>query len=370
MEGGNLLAGGIETLNEIKENLLELQGYKEKNASLIAEEKKLEKSIENLEKQLAEEIQTTTRKRRQEIEDTFDKQISKTRARMRKIKDKRDKKKSKKVFLRIEEETAELRAENNRLRLEAKTLFKQNRVPSLCNTKLYYALYSPKCFTDFLVILLTLLIVLVLIPCGIYYFALPQKMIYLIITYIATVLVFGMLYVIGNRIKEKHLDQIAQVKGIRSSIRVNKKKIAVIKNNIRKDRDESSYGLENYDAELQELEREEADISNQKKEALATFDHTTVKVIAAEIEGIYAERLNAIRQEYDNTAAEVKRTEEKIKALTLKVASEYEPYIGKDLMTLDRLESLSNILLAGTAQTISEAITFYRQSLMEAGLKK
>jgi hypothetical protein len=37
--------------------------------------------------------------------------------------------------------------------------------------------------------------------------------------------------------------------------------------------------------------------------------------------------------------------------------------IGKDLMTLERLESLTNIILAGNAANISEAVSFYRQNM-------
>jgi len=59
----------------------------------------------------------------------------------------------------------------------------------------------------------------------------------------------------------------------------------------------------------------------------------------------------------------VVKAEDKIKLLTIKVASEYEPLIGKDLMTLDRLDALINIIQAGSADTISEAITFYKQGL-------
>jgi hypothetical protein len=368
MEGGNLLSGGVDTLNEIKENLLELRGYQAKDASLIEEEEKLEKSIDSMEKSIAEEVQATTKKRRDEIEDTFDKQIDKTRARMKRIKEKRDKKKSTKVSERISAETASLHTENSRLRLEAKTLFKQKRIPSFCNTKFYYALYSPSCFTDFLIIVGVIMLTLLLIPCGVYFFLLPQEKVpYLIVTYVVTVLLFGGLYIItGNRTKEKFTEDILWVKGIRKNVRVNKKKIGIIKSNIKKDRDESSYDLQTFDEELTKLEQEVAAISVQKKEALGVFDHSTKQVIASEIQGINEEKLSGLKEEYERVSAESKKAEEMIKALTIKMASEYEPFIGKDLMTLERLESLTNILQAGTAMNISEAIAFYRQSMEAA----
>jgi hypothetical protein len=365
MDGSNLLSGGVDTLNEIKENLLELHGYQANNNSFVQEEEKLEKSIKGLERSISEEIESTIKKRRGEIEDTFDKQMDKTRNRMKKMKEKRDKRKNAKVSERIAEETSSLRSENNRLKLEAKSVFESKRIPGFCNTKLYYSLYAPSCFTDFLISLTVIVIILLLIPCGIYFWVLPEKKIlYLIITYVATVLLFWGIYVmIGNRTKEKYLNEILKVKDIRSNIRGNKKKIAVIKNNIRKDRDESSYGLQSFDEELAKLDQEAADIAVQKKDALEAFDNTTAQIIESEIRSSYEDKLSVMKTEYYKTCGQSKKTEDMIKALSIKIASEYELFIGKDLMSLERLDSLINIIQAGSAATISEAITFYRQNM-------
>jgi hypothetical protein len=371
MENSSLLSGGAEKLNEIKENLLELHGYQSNYDTLISEEESLEKNIESFEKDIAEEILSTTRSRRQEIENTFDKQTDKTRARIKKTKEKRDDRKNTKISERIELETASLREENSQLRLTSKDIFRQNHVPSFCNTKLYYALYSPRGFSEFLIILCSLLVILLAIPCGIYFFLLPKEEIWSLITiYIITVLIFGGLYVfIGNHTKDKHLSEIKQVKGLRIKIRINNKKMAVIKRNIRKDRDESSYGLENFDQELVALEKDITEFTNQKKEALSVFDNSTSQVIAGEIKGRYEEKLTALKAEYERVRSEAANAEDKIQQLTIKIGSEYEPFIGKDLMTLDRLDALINIIQAGSAGNISEALAFYKQSMNQAPQK-
>ncbi|NLK27814.1 MAG: hypothetical protein GX306_05670 [Clostridiales bacterium] len=371
MEGNNLLTGGVETLNVMKDHLLDLQGTQAQYNTLLQGEKQLAKKVEDLEKDLSEEIQRTTKKRRQEIEETFDDQISKTKAKIKKTKDKRDKYKNSKVSERISEETAFLREENKKLKQEAKAIFRSKHIPSICNSKIFYALYLPKAFTDFLILLVTLVIILLAIPCGIYFLVLPEEKIpYLIIIFIITAAIFFTLYVlIGNHTKDKHLEEFRQVNGIRKNIRANKKKIAVIKRNIKKDRDESSYGLENFDEELHKLEKEAADILEQKKEALEVFDSTTSHVISNDIRGHYEEKLNSLKAEYNKVSSDRLEAEEKIKALTLKLANEYEPFIGKDLMTLDHLDSLINTIHAGLASTISEAVVYYRKSLEESGLK-
>lgn len=339
MDEGNLLVGGVDKLKEIKEDLIEIMRYQEKYENLVIEEEKIEKNILNLEKASAEEIQATIKKRRAEIEEAYDKQLDKIKSNIKKVKDKRDKRKNRKVSERIKEETASLREENHRLRLETKTLFKQKHVPSYCNTGLYYALYYPRYFKDIIIILFVLLLTLLAIPCGIYFFVLPEERIfYLVLIYIITVVIFGGLYLlIGNHTKDKHGEVIKQVRNLRHDIFNNKKKIKAIKRSIKKDRDESSYGLESFDEELSKLDEEAADIAEQKKDALLTFENTTLMVISSEIQRQYDEKISSLKTEYDKIKAEITEAEDKIKVLTLKMASEYEPYIGKDLITLDRL---------------------------------
>ena len=121
--------------------------------------------------------------------------------------------------------------------------------------------------------------------------------------------------------------------------------------------------MENFDEELSKLEKETADFSEQKKEALSVFDNSASQVIAAEIKGHYEEKLAGFRTEYEKVHEEAAKTEDKSKLLAIKIARDYEPYIGKDLMTLDRLDALINIIRAGSADTISEALAFYKQGL-------
>lgn len=363
MEADNILSGGIEKLNEIKEYLLELNGNMENDRQLKEETEKLQKAVKGLEKEIADEIAKTIKKRRGEIEDSFDKQIGRIRDNAKKIKEQRSKAKSLKVSERINAETAELRAEKSRLRLEAKTAARQDKLPFFCNSKLYMALYYPSCFTDILFILAALAVVLLLIPCGVYFLLLPAKIIYIILSYVVTVVVFGSLYLaIGNYTRERYDDKLKQIKEIRGRIRETNKKISAIKRSIKKDRDESGYGLHGYDEELARLDKDEDDILAQKKEALTVFENSTSRIISNEIQELYRDKLAALRNELEQVNGRLNQTEERIKALTLKIASEYEPFLGKDLMTLDRLEALSNIILAGNAVTISEAIAFYRQN--------
>lgn len=369
MGEGNLLNSGVQALQEMQEKLSELYEYQAKQERLAEEEKRLADNIQEVEKALANEVQTTVKKRRKEIEDTFETQIGKVKAKIKKAKDRRDKNKELQVSDRIDSETVSLREENYNFNKEIKSIYKQNHIPSIFNTKLFYALYFPRIFTDFILLLAILLIMLLVIPCSIYYFLLPEeKILYLILIYLVVAAVsFGLYMLIGNKVKDKHLERFQQIKQIRENIRLNQRKIAVIKRNIKRDRDESVYDLEDFDKEIEKLEMEAKEINTQKEEALATFDKTTSHVIVDDIENQYKEKTESLKSEHKKISSDYSDTEEKIKALTLQIANEYEPYIGKDLMTLDHLMTLINIIQAGNANTISEAIAYYKKSMDELG---
>lgn len=359
----NILSGGIQELQTVKATLLELNGYKENNHILSAEEKKLEKNIQNKEKAINDEILSTIKKRKEEIEITFNDQVDKTRSRIKKVRNKKEKSKNVKISERITVETAELREDYSKLKLEAKTVFKQNQVPSFCNTRLYYALYLPKGFGDIVIIGIMLLLVLIFIPCAVYFLFLQEKgMIYLALDYVVTVVLFGGLYMlVDNNTKDKHAKTLLKVREIRSYLAKNKKEQNNIRKQILRDKDESSYGLEKYNEELQELENEINTILEQRKDALEIFENTTRFVIGEEIKARYQEELTALKEEYDRVSIELKKTEGYITTISMEIARNYEAYMGKEFIQIDKLEQLEEQMKLNNLLTISDAIALLKQ---------
>ena len=80
-----ILHAGIDELNTIKEHVLELTGYQERNAELLKEETRLEKLITTKEKDLADEMETTLKKRKAELVSTYESQLATLNARNKKI---------------------------------------------------------------------------------------------------------------------------------------------------------------------------------------------------------------------------------------------------------------------------------------------
>lgn len=357
----NVLSAGINELYSMKQTLTELEGLKAKNTELTAREEQLEKEINVKEKQLADKIAAVTKTRRTELEAAYNEQVEKTKSRMRKVRSKKEKMKSSKISERIEAETSELAEEQKQYREEIKEIYKSNKIPKFLNNTYVHALYLPQGIRDILIILLTLAITLFAIPCGIYYFLLPVKTVYLVVTYIITVLLFGGLYMlIYRKTKERYPDAFLQIRNLRRNIAEKRRQIRAMERGIRKDKDESSYGLDKFNQELAELDEDICRISEEKKKALKKFENETKKVIADELTAESAKELNLLRNEHEKAYEEQRRTEEKIKTLTVTITDRYNTYIGKENMDIAMLDQLTRIMEAGEAATIGEALSIYR----------
>ncbi len=354
-----ILHAGIEELNTIKEHVMELSGYQERNAELIKEEARLDKLITAKEKDLNDEIENTIKKRKNELAATYDNQLANLNARNKKIKAKKEKDKGAKVSERIAEETAELRDRNKELALEIKTRLKADKTPKLCNTTLFYAFFMPRNLAEILLFILGMLVVFLAVPFGIYYLFFAEKFgeLALVVIYFVMILVIGGAYlVISNKVKEKHLDTIRAVRGLRNQYRRNIKNIKDIQKGIRNDSDESTYGLEQYDDELAEISAEIQRVTEEEKEELNTFETVTAPKIKAEIKGRYESELTNLRSTYKETCAEQKSTEEKVKEYSLMMSKQYEAYLGKEMLTVSRLDKLISRINKGEAANIGEAL--------------
>jgi hypothetical protein len=358
-----ILSGGIDALFTMKENLLELEGYKTKSSELALKEDQIEKQIDYKEKAIAEEIMAATKKRRNEVEASFDEQIDKVKSRIKKVKAKKDKEKNVQVSERIKVETADFTKEKVRLKEEMKAVYHKNHISLFFNNSLYHALFMPRNIKDICSILLAILVVLFVIPyLVVYRLLLPNDGLYLVIVYIITVVIFGGLYLLINeKTKGQHPDAAIDIRAIRAKQAKNQKKIEAIAKDIHKDKDESAYGLENFTGEIDELENELKSVAEEKKEGMVEFETKTKVVIESEIRADKRDELESLKIAHEQVYGEQKKTEEKVKLLSLEITNNYESFVGKDLMNVSKIESLIEIVQAGQANTVAEAIAIYKK---------
>ena len=346
-------------LSEACRAVQELSASKNSLDKIRLDEKRLEKDLEAEKKAVADAISLTVKKRMEEINGSYDKEIAKGQDRLKRVRSKREKAKSQGIKERIAEETKELHDDNRELKLQ--TTFQKDRVPRFCKSTWYYSLYFTRGFSEFLILLVTILICFLAVPYGIY-MLLPEKSTYYLIgIYFAVVVVFGGIYIlINNKTKVRHQEALKQGRKIRDLMRTNHKKIRVITNSIRRDRDEAVYDLEKYDDEIAQIEQDLSDITSKKKEALNTFEKVTKTIISDEIAGASREKIERLEEELLRASEEAKEAEVKVKEQTLFITDNYESYLGTEFMVPEKLDELADFIRMGKATTISEAEALYR----------
>lgn len=348
-------------LAEARDALDELSVMSDREKQLRADEDRLERTLEAEKKAVADNIRITVKKRSEEISASYDKEIVKGQDRLKRVRSKREKAKSQGVKDRIEEETATLREYNRELKLKLKSQFQQKHVPGYCRSSLYYCLYYPRWFKEFLVLLIMILIFFLGLPCGIYYLIPDRQPFYLAGIYLVDILVFGGAYIaIGNKGKLHHIETLKEGRKIKDQIHSNDKRIKVIISTIRKDRNESLYNLEKFDDEIAQIEQELARVTEQKKEALNTFETVTKVIISDEITHNNQEKLDTLQAEYEEAAGQLRATEAKVKERRLYITDHYGMYLGNDLLEPLKIADLTALVQEDKAKNLSEAIEIYK----------
>lgn len=365
LETGNILNAGAEVLREIKARVLELDELKVRVSDLAEKQQTLDKEIGTKQKSMDSEISSVLTKRRAEVEKSFDETIEQTRGRIKNVKAKRDKFKGTKVDERVSAETADLNEQIRGLKQDVRGIYSREHISRLFNNNYFFTMFMPDGLGDFLVILLSVVILLAL-PFGIYTF-LPEtvkKPLILVAVYAGVIILALLIFtLIFKLVKEKHSEALKQAKLLRDKIDRLKKRIRKMEKSIRKDKDESQYGLEKYDEELSGLEHELDDVIERKKQALSEFENTAKKDITEEIRARYAEELDRMKSENEAAYKQQAEAETKIKSLSLDISSKYETYLGKENLSVPMLDSLLDIIDKGNAKNVAEAITYYKNNL-------
>ncbi len=365
MDKENLLQQDINALYQLREKLHTLNDYKQQLSENDRKESRLETELELKENMVQDEIKMAVVKRENEIVASFDEQIERQRNRMKKVQDKKERSKSEKVSRRIERETAELRGDSERLTQEVKNIFQQGNISRIFNTRLYFALFAPKGLGDIGIMLISLAIVLVALPILLYHFIFNRNntlglvVIYLVVLGITA----GLYYLIYQATKQKNPTAISSGRAVRYKLRQNNNKIHKIKKKILKDKDESDYNLGEYDSEIKDINNKIADINRQKAEAVAVFRSSTSNILANDVRQKHENEMLETKEEYQQAHKACSRLEDQIKELSMKLASDYEVYIGKEFMNLPALDKLILIMQQNQLSKISEALECYQKQV-------
>ncbi len=363
----NVFNENQEYLVNAKKAIGDLNALRGKFEEIKTTAKKTRKAANSEEKSINDEINSTVKKRKDQIASTYDKAIDANNSKIKQVQSKKEKKKDQRMENRIKSETSGLREENRQLKATIKTIYKQNHVPSFCNSNLFYYLFAPKgigeVFDLFLIIVLMCGCLPALVITALQKGKLGEgehTLLFVIIVALIIILEFIIYVAIFNATKVKHRDTIIEGRRTRDKVKANEKAIKAIRNSIIKDKDESVYGLGKYDAKINELKGTTQSISDEKLAALKEFEQTTKQIIIDEINGRRLPKLEALRADADKADRQMTAMQNKIDQAQLDITNKYETYLGKDFCTEERLSDLIAIMDEGTALTVSDAIKVYK----------
>ena len=377
MAAENVFQENVDYLIEARKTLILVDKIKEELETQRVAAKRLKKTVEAEHKAIEDEISATLKRRKEEIAATYDKEIEVNRAKIKQIKAKRDKKKNQRMNQRMQEETYEVKEKNRQLMTEMRTKFKKAHIPGFCCLKWFYNIFLPETVLEYILFFMFFVLVILGFPV-LASFLISSKvelnakdMQELVSNVIVWASLFSSLFsaacfftytMISKLIVMKHKDVLDEGKVILQRMKANQKSIKAIENFIHKEKDDSIYNLERYDDKLSGLEKEAVKIVEEKQNALNLFENETRNLITEEINKRRMPKYNQMKEEERELDDYLNRLEEELQVNTLTLSNQYEAYLGKKYVNRETLESLIKIMKSGEADTVSEAVNFFKET--------
>lgn len=353
----NFLSGGIAELEQAKAAIAhasELTADMEETEKLL---KANEKDVDAQKKFMNDKIEASIRNRREELEKAHDDQIAIAKKDLKSAEKNKKSARNKAVNERISESTEYLIQENKRLNSQIKNIFKQANVPSFCNTRFYYALFGARTIGDFFIFAITVLIAVAVIP-NVVCALLDVKTVFKVLIYIGIILVFLLIYFlifISTRTDQKAA-AIDKARSIRKRISANNKQIKSLSANIKNDQDESTYGLETFNSEIDRCTAAVKEREDAKAAAVEDFNNYTANSIRQEIENENLPVIEELEIEGKALKADLEKKQADAKAANDELTSTYSAMLGAKNATVEKVDELIGIINEGKAQTIMQAL--------------
>ena len=365
----NAFAKDVNYLKELYQKQKRVEELKELEKNAKAEEKRLKKSLAHEVKSCNEEKNTTIKKRKNEIAATYEEEISNLQSKVKRIENERESHKSKQQNKRYWKETKGMRQELDTLESELRTLIKKNRIPRICRSNLYYSLFLPHGIKDHMIRFLWCIIMVLGLPavvCWAGSMSFLQQMQERTIFYVLIFMVFlcftVTLYLfISNRTKMRFQQSLDECRGKIDQIRAMRKQMKAVHKGIHRDKDESEYGLESYDEKLKDYNEQIDTITANKNAALKDFEENKQPVIEKELAEPHETTIADISQKLSELEGNLNAIASELKDLKLDLSNQYEAYLGKENVSLSRVETLIAIMEEESIATVGEAIAIYEK---------
>lgn len=361
MDYEGFLNGGV---NELQIMLNDLNAREESinKVNTCAEEgRRLEKSLQQENDNITKEINAALKEGLVKATAEEDRIISDNNKKIREVKSDRSRAKDKRVKDRIENETHGLTEENRDLHRLIRKNFKENNLPSYCDTRWFYALYCTQGGSEWLVKILLFIIGLIVIPWIVVELVNPWWFLKIILWAILMVIFIAVYMTIYLLTKDRDTGILEEMRSNRYKILDNEKEIRKIKKNIKADTDESCYNLEEFDEEINALQSNIEQTTKARNEKLKDFEENKRQQIIDKINEAHADTIKNIKVAIDDKMNEYKGLSDKAKELQQSVTENYEKYLTPQFTNKQSCQRMMILLQSGQASNIGHALQIMKQ---------
>jgi hypothetical protein len=330
-----------EYLKEAKSAIIDLNDKQKELKAVKEKEESLNRSLNKLEKEQADCIEKTTKAKKNEILKHYESLYTQAGKVVKEKEEVKAKARSEKIKAIVEEGTASVKEECQKIKDELKQKMIDEKIPFFVNTKLFYALFMPTVFTDYLLMFFVLVICVVGIPFYIYRQNRFTDMIWLVVLIIAAIFIYGcVIILIDHLFVEKRRDAIKECAQIRKEYINAKKAISNKAEKVRREIKDDQLALDTYDYDIKKAREEQQRVIEEKNSTLKQFDEVMVEQTRQEVIQAAKKDFDEIEEKIVDIKNELKTTTDEYEKLQAEVKEKYESELGKDLMSERAISAL------------------------------
>lgn len=300
----------------------------------------------------------TVRRRKIDLEAGYDKQIRNAENEIKTVQDKRQKALNEGMAKRTAEATKSTLETAASAEKAFKAYVSAQKLPMFMRNKTYFSLFCPG-IVGYIVLLAIFLAVLIISIVGISA-NMPSGgwpirfFVFLLVLDILLMVAYALTW---TNTRVKYRDQITAAKEILKSIKNSRKAASDIEKNIRKVGDDSTYGLEEFDALLSQKNTAKADIEAAKAKALELFENETKKKLYADIDAKYKAQIDELETKLSDAETTVSNAKATLNEQEALLSGDYVAYVGAENLTHAKAASLLELIDSGSVQTVTEAVS-------------
>ena len=306
---------------------------------------------------ISEESAQIVKRQREQLENRLEREVQSAVRKVEQAEKKRTQEKEKQKKDHIADATQEYKERIRQARSQIRTDMKADRVPVFCNNSLWFSLFMPAFFTDYLLLILSWIVAGLGIPALIYWLIPNHSIWQFYIIFPLCLILMIMLHIeIYRRTTGAHKETLKLCRDKMNLIHELKGRIRKTEKSIIKSDDESLYELKELDEKIQAARQALEKARQNQSDSLNEFEQHTRLDIIEEFREKSQEKLEELTAAISHLSREKNLSMEMASELQLEMIDDYEDILGAENLNLNRLEQILACLEEGSADTLEHAL--------------